>query len=80
VPDKPRTAEGYGPEFLERARRTCLHVATVIGETTDDVVLVGDLVPSLIVAQGSPPSGREGPRRVARETAMAMRGRVAVPS
>jgi hypothetical protein len=35
VPDKPTTAVGYGPEFLERARRTCLHVATVIAEKPD---------------------------------------------
>jgi hypothetical protein len=34
-------------------------VATVIGDMTDDVVLVGGLVPSLIVAQGSLPSGAE---------------------
>ena len=59
MPDKPTTAAGYGPDFLERARRTCLHVATVIGDMTDDVVLVGGLVPSLIVAQESLPSGAE---------------------
>ena len=50
---------GYGPEFLERARQTCLHVATVIGDMTDEIVLVGGLVPSLIVAQESLPSGAE---------------------
>ena len=40
MPDKPTTAEGYGPDFLERSRRTCLHVATVIGDMIDEVVLV----------------------------------------
>ena len=59
MPDKPTTAVGYGPEFLERARQTCLHVATVIGDMTDEIVLVGGLVPSLIVAQESLPSGAE---------------------
>ena len=59
MPDKPTTASGYGPDFLERARRTCLHVATVIGDMTDDVVLVGGLVPSLLVAQESLPVGAE---------------------
>jgi hypothetical protein len=59
VPDKPTTAVGYGPEFLERARQTCLHGATVIGDLTDEIVLVGGLVPSLIVAQESLPSGAE---------------------
>lgn len=57
--DKPTTASGYGPEFLVRARRTCLHVATVIGDMTDEVVLVGGLVPSLIVPQESLPPGGE---------------------
>lgn len=59
MPDKPTTAAGYGPDFLERARRTCLHMATVLGDMTDDVVLVGGLVPSLIVAQESLPPGAE---------------------
>ena len=45
MPDKPTTAVGYGPEFLERARQTCLHVATVIGDLTDEIVLVGGLHP-----------------------------------
>jgi hypothetical protein len=59
MPDKPTTASGYGPEFLDRARRTCLHLATVIGDLTDDVVLVGGLAPSLLVPQGELPSGAD---------------------
>ncbi len=59
VPDKPATSAGYGPKFLERARSTRLHVATVIGDMTDDVVLVGGLVPSLLVARETLPSGAE---------------------
>jgi hypothetical protein len=59
MPDKPTTAEGYGPDFLERSRRTCLHVATVIGDMIDEVVLVGGLVPSLIVSQENLPTGAE---------------------
>lgn len=59
MPDKPTVALGYAPEFLERARRTCLHLATVIGDMSDDIVLVGGLVPSLIIEQDSLPSGAE---------------------
>jgi len=57
VPDKPTTAAGHEPDFLEHARRTCSHMATVIGDTTDDIPLPGDLVPLLIVAQASLPPG-----------------------
>lgn len=57
--DKPTTASGYGPEFLARSRQTCLHVATVLGDMMDEIVLVGGLVPSLIVAQDSLPQGAE---------------------
>lgn len=57
--DKPTTAAGYQPAFLERARQTCLQVAAVLGDMTDDLVLVGGLVPSLIVAQEALPPGAE---------------------
>ena len=34
--DKPTTAAGYRPEFLERVRATCLYVATKLGDLMDD--------------------------------------------
>jgi hypothetical protein len=38
---KPTTAEGYGAGLVIEARRLCLHVATILGDLLDDVVVVG---------------------------------------
>ena len=46
--DRPADVSGYPPGQLELARATCLHVATLIGDLGDDVVVVGGLVPSLL--------------------------------
>lgn len=57
--EKPYTADGYRPEYLERVRATCLYVATRLGDLTNDLVVVGGLVPSLIIDQESPAQGVE---------------------
>lgn len=49
--EKPVIAEGYAPEYSMLVRATCLYVATKLGDLTDDLVVVGGLVPSLIVDQ-----------------------------
>ena len=49
--DKPTTAAGYRPEFLEHVRATCLYVATKLGDLMNDTVVVGGLVPSLLIDQ-----------------------------
>ena len=46
---KPRTAEGYTEDQLERVRATCLHLASVLGDLLDETAVVGGLVPSLLV-------------------------------
>ena len=51
MPEKPTTAAGYPPEQLDRVRKTCLYVATILGDLMDDVVAVGGLVPSLLIEQ-----------------------------
>jgi hypothetical protein len=51
MPEKPTTAAGYPPEQLDRVRKTCLYVATKVGDLMDEVVAVGGLVPSLLVEQ-----------------------------
>jgi len=51
MPEKPTTAAGYPPEQLDRVRKTCLYVATKLGDLMDDVVAVGGLVPSLLIEQ-----------------------------
>jgi hypothetical protein len=48
---KPRYASDYTPEQLDWSRRTLLHVASVLGDFRDDIVLVGGLVPMLLVDQ-----------------------------
>lgn len=48
---KPRYASDYTPEQVEWSRRTLLHVALVLGDFREDVVLVGGLVPMLLVDQ-----------------------------
>jgi len=47
--DKPKHASEYKSEQLELVRSTCLYVATKLGDMTDEVVVVGGLVPSLLV-------------------------------
>lgn len=59
MPEKPTTAAGYAPEYVELVRATCLYVATKLGDLTDDLVVVGGLVPSLIVDQENLAEGFE---------------------
>jgi hypothetical protein len=49
--NKPTTAEGYDPKMAVEARRMCLYVATILGDLSDEVVVVGGLVPYLIIDQ-----------------------------
>lgn len=51
--DKPSRADGYKLESLDLVRRTCLYVATKLGDLLDDIVLVGGLVPSLLIDQSA---------------------------
>ncbi len=48
---KPTTAAGYPPALAEEARRMALYIATILGDLTEDIVIVGGLVPYLIVDQ-----------------------------
>ncbi len=59
MPDKPTTAAGYRREHVELVRATCLYVATKLGDLTEDVVVVGGLVPSLLIAQDALPVDAE---------------------
>ena len=59
MPDKPTTAAGYSGEHLELVRATCLYVATKLGDLSDDVVIIGGLVPSLLIAQDELPVGTD---------------------
>lgn len=59
MPDKPTTADGYLSEQVELVRATCLYLATKFGDLADDVVIIGGLVPSLLIAQDKLPVGSE---------------------
>jgi hypothetical protein len=50
-------ASDYSSEGTDLIRATCLHVATVLGDLLDDVVVVGGLVPTLLIDQAQLPSG-----------------------
>lgn len=47
--DHNPTFDDYSPNDHERVRQTCLHLATVLGALTDELTIVGGLVPSLLV-------------------------------
>ncbi|MDD5306628.1 MAG: hypothetical protein PHU25_04835 [Deltaproteobacteria bacterium] len=55
--DKPKRASEYKSEQVELVRATCLYVATKLGDLMNDVVVVGGLVPSLLIDQGTLPEG-----------------------
>ncbi len=57
--DKPTTADGYGPEYTELVRTTCLYIATKLGDIMDQLVVIGGLVPSLLVDQEDLPAGAD---------------------
>ncbi len=55
--DKPRTAMEYRSHHVELVRRTCLTLATRLGDLLDEMVIVGGLVPSLLIDQENLPVG-----------------------
>jgi hypothetical protein len=55
--DKPKRASEYNSEQVDHVRATCLYVATKLGDLMDEVVVVGGLVPSLLIDQGTLPEG-----------------------
>ncbi|MFO7948863.1 MAG: hypothetical protein R6U36_00690 [Candidatus Fermentibacteraceae bacterium] len=55
--DKPGTAAGYSTRQAARVRQTCLYLATRLGDFTDDLVVVGGMVPSLLIDQDDLPRG-----------------------
>jgi hypothetical protein len=47
----------YSPEKLDYVRSTCLYIATILGDFSEDFVIIGGLVPSLLIDQNSLPPG-----------------------
>ena len=50
---KPKTADGYAPAQLLQVRATLLYLASILGDLLDDLVVVGGLVPSLLIASSA---------------------------
>lgn len=57
--DKPDTYLGYSDDDLDNVKRCCLYIATVLGDLLDDIVIVGGLVPSLLIAPNRDIAGDE---------------------
>ncbi len=56
---KPSSSDGYGFKQLQSVHRTCLYMATRLGDLLDEIVVVGGLVPYLLVDQENLPAGLE---------------------
>ena len=56
---EPRVAADYAPGCSELVRRTCLEVATRLGDFREQMCVVGGLVPSLIIDQAHRGAGVE---------------------
>src|SRR6188768_3342120 len=59
MPSKPATAAGYSLQQTLFVRRTCLYIATILGDLMEDLVIVGGLVPTLLIDQDDLPEGAE---------------------
>jgi len=51
--EKPSVAFEYTSQQVELVRKTCLYVATKLGDLVEDLVVVGGLVPTLLVPKES---------------------------
>jgi len=58
--EKPARADQYNREQVALVCKTSLYLATKLGDYVDEVVIVGGLVPSLLIGQGSLPEGTDG--------------------
>lgn len=45
--------QDYGPEYTEKVISLCLHIATILGDLLDDVVVIGGIVPTLLIDQSA---------------------------
>lgn len=52
-------ASEYRREQAELVRKTCLYIATKLGDLIDELVVVGGLVPSLLIPEESVPRGED---------------------
>jgi hypothetical protein len=55
--EKPTHAVDYSPKQLALVKATCLYIATRLGDLMNDVVIIGGLAPSLLIAPDDLPEG-----------------------
>jgi hypothetical protein len=55
---KPTNIDAYSSQSLRLCRETCLYLATILGDLlVEDLIIVGGLVPSLLIAPDDLPEG-----------------------
>jgi len=59
MPEKPSTAAEYSKEQVELVKKTCLYIATILGDYMKEAVIVGGLVPSILIDQSNLPAGAD---------------------
>jgi hypothetical protein len=59
MPEKPSFASDYSGEQVQLVRKTCLYVATKLGDLLNELVIVGGLVPSLLIPDESLPNDED---------------------
>jgi len=59
MPEKPLSASAYRKEQTDPVRRTCLYIATKLGDLLSELVVIGGLVPSLLIPGESVPIGED---------------------
>jgi hypothetical protein len=57
--ENPSFVGDYKSENVKLVRKTCLYIATKLGDLLDDMVVVGGLVPSLLIPDESLPAGED---------------------
>jgi hypothetical protein len=57
--NKPKTITGYESGQVELVLTTCRYICTILGDFTEDIVIVGGLVPSLPIDQSNLAKGVE---------------------
>ncbi len=57
--NKPKTIAGYESGQVELVLMTCRYICTILGDFTEDIVIVVGLVPSLLIDQSNLPEGVE---------------------
>jgi len=59
LPEKPSSASVYTKEQIQIVKATCLYIATILGDYMEQLVIVGELLPSILIDQENLLDGAE---------------------